>query len=71
MKLVVNKDVILDGLQKVQSIVGNRTTLPILYNVLFKAENNSVSLSTTDLEVSVRTSIEAKVSRGGATTLPA
>jgi len=71
MKLVVNKDVILDGLQKVQSIVGNRTTLPILYNVLFKAENNSVSLSTTDLEVSVRTSVEAKVSRGGATTLPA
>ena len=71
MKLVVNKDVILDGLQKVQSIVGNRTTLPILYNVLFQAENDKVTLSTTDLEVSVRTVVEAKVTRGGATTMPA
>ncbi len=71
MKLVVNKDVILSGLQKVQSIVGNRTTLPVLYNILLKAEKDSLSLSATDLEVSVRTSVEAKVTRSGGTTLPA
>jgi DNA polymerase-3 subunit beta len=71
MKLVVNKDVILDGLQKVQSIVGTRTTLPILYNVLFKAEDGNISLCATDLEMTVRTVVEAKVSRSGATTLPA
>jgi DNA polymerase-3 subunit beta len=71
MKLVVNKDVILDGLQKVQSIVGTRSTLPILYNILLKAEGSSIALTSTDLEMSVRTSVEAKVTRGGATTLPA
>ena len=48
MKLTVNKDVILEGLQKVQSIVGSRTTLPILYNVYFKAEKNSLTLTATD-----------------------
>ena len=71
MKLVVKKDVILEGLQKVQSIVGNRTTLPVLYNILLNAEKETLTLSATDLEVSVRTSVEAKVTRSGGTTLPA
>lgn len=71
MKLVVNKDVMLEGLQKVQSIVGSRTTLPILYNVYLKAEKDRLTLAATDLEVSVRTSVEAKITRQGGTTLPA
>jgi DNA polymerase-3 subunit beta len=71
MKLKVNKDVMLEGCQKVQSIVGTRTTLPILSNVLLTAEDDTLFLSTTDLEVSVRTSVDAKVTRAGATTLPA
>jgi DNA polymerase-3 subunit beta len=71
MKLTVNKDVLLEGLQHVQSIVGMRTTLPILYNVYLKAEKDRLTLTTTDLEVSVRTSVEAKIARAGGTTLPA
>lgn len=71
MKLLVEKAVILEALQKVQSIVGQRTTLPILSNVLIQAEGNTLSLMTTDLEVSVKTSIEADISESGATTLPA
>ncbi len=71
MKLVVNKDVILDGLSKVQSIVGARTTLPILYNVYWKADKERLTLTATDLEISVRTTVEAKISRTGGTTLPA
>ena len=71
MKLVVNKDVLLDGLQKVQAIVQTRTTLPVLYNVLLKAEEDKLWLTATDLEVTVRTSLFAKVSRTGGTTLPA
>lgn len=71
MKLTVNKDVILEGLQKVQSIVGSRTTLPILYNVHFKAEKDRLTLTATDLEVTVRTSVESKIARAGGTTMPA
>lgn len=71
MKLKVSKDVILDGIQRIQSIVGLRTTLPILQNILFKAEKEKLWLSATDLEVSVRTAVGADVGKAGATTLPA
>lgn len=71
MKLKVSKDVILEALQKIQSVVSMRTTLPILQNILVKAEKDKLWLSATDLEVSVRTGLAADVSRGGGTTLPA
>jgi DNA polymerase III subunit beta len=70
-KFKVSKDKILDGLQRVQNIVSTRTTLPILSNVLVQAGSGSVSLTTTDLDVGVRCSVEAEVSKAGATTLPA
>jgi DNA polymerase-3 subunit beta len=71
MKLTVGKDAILAALQKVQSIVSIRTTLPVLQNILFKADKEKLWLSATDLEVSVRTGVTATVGRAGATTLPA
>ncbi len=71
MKLKFQKDAIIEGLQKVQSVVSPRTTLPILSNVLFKADQKKLWLSATDLEVSVRTAVEAQVSKSGGTTLNA
>jgi len=71
MKFSIEKDQILEALQKVQSIVGQRTTLPILSNVLLEAGSGKLTLTTTDMEVSVRTSIEADIDEEGATTLPA
>jgi len=70
-KFKVAKDKILDGLQRVQNIVSTRSTLPILSNVLVQAASGSVSLTTTDLDVGVRCSVEAEVSKAGASTLPA
>jgi len=70
-KFRVAKDKILDGLQRVQNVVSTRTTLPILSNVLVQAGNNGLSLTTTDLDVAVRCSVEAEVSKAGGTTLPA
>ncbi len=71
MKLKVEKSAILEGLQRVQSIVNPRTTLPVLSNILFMAEEGKLWLSATDLEVSVRTALEADVIKPGASTLPA
>lgn len=71
MKLSVNRDAILDALSKVQSVVSTRTTIPVLSNVLFTAEKGRLVLSSTDLEVSVQTEMEADVSKVGSTTLPA
>jgi DNA polymerase-3 subunit beta len=71
MKFSIEKDQILEALQKVQSIVGQRTTLPILSNVLLEAGKGQLTLTTTDMEVSVRTMIDAEIHKDGATTLPA
>ncbi|MGI8480552.1 MAG: DNA polymerase III subunit beta, partial [Chthoniobacterales bacterium] len=71
MKLSVTKEKLLEGLQQVQNVVSSRTTLPILSNVLMQASGNEVHLTTTDLDVGVRGSCEAKVEKEGATTLPA
>lgn len=71
MKFSIEKDQILESLQKVQSIVGQRAALPILSNVLLEAENGKLTLTTTDTEVSVRTGIDADIVREGCTTLPA
>ncbi len=71
MKLTIEKSVLLEALQNVQSIVGQRSTLPILSNVLLKAEGETISLTTTDMEVCVKTSASADISDAGGTTLPA
>ena len=71
MKFSVSKDKLLEGLSTVQNVVSTRTTLPILSNVLLQASDGEIRLSTTDLDVGVRRSVEAQVERIGATTLPA
>jgi len=71
MKFSVSKEKLLEGLQTVQNVVSNRTTLPILSNVLLQANGSEVTLTTTDLDVGVRGSVEAAVDKPGATTLPA
>jgi DNA polymerase III subunit beta len=70
-KFRATKENILDGLQRVQNVVSTRTTLPILSNVLVQAGNNGLSFTTTDLDMAVRCTVEAEVSKAGATTLPA
>lgn len=70
-KFNITKEKILDGLQRVQNVVSTRTTLPILSNVLVQAGNNGLSLTTTDLDMAIRCTVEAEVSKAGATTLPA
>ncbi len=71
MKFTITKEAFLDGLQLVQHVVSNRTTLPILSNVLLEAEDGALRLTTTDLDVGVTGTVEAKVDKPGSTTLPA
>ena len=71
MKINITKEQIIAGLQAVQNVVSTRTTLPILSNVLIKADaKGRVEFTATDLDVTVACSVEAKVEKGGATTVP-
>ena len=70
MKLKVKKQDILAALSKVQAVVAPRPTIPVLANILFRAESGHLWLAATDLDVSVRAKLPADVIRGGATTVP-
>src|SRR3954468_13790522 len=70
MNLSIAKDQLIHGLQSVQNIVSSRTTLPILSNVLLRAEGNRLELTATDLDVTISCAVEATVAQPGATTLP-
>jgi DNA polymerase-3 subunit beta len=71
MKLSISKEQMIQGLQAVQNIVSTRTTLPVLSNVLLRAEENRLALTATDLDVTISSAVEAMVERTGAVTLPA
>jgi DNA polymerase-3 subunit beta len=71
MKLAITKEQFANGLQAVQNVIGSRSPLPILSNVLLQAEDNRLRLTATDLDVTVACTVEAKVERKRATTLPA
>jgi DNA polymerase III subunit beta len=70
MNLTISKEQIINGLQAVQNVVSTRTTLPILSNVLVRAENERVEFTATDLDVTVACAVEAKVKKPGASTVP-
>src|ERR1700693_313484 len=70
MNLTISKEQILSGLQAVQNVVSTRTTLPILSNVLMRAEGDQLEFTATDLDVTVSCGVKATVSRSGATTMP-
>jgi DNA polymerase-3 subunit beta len=71
MKLTVKRESFIQAIQKVINIIGNRSTLPVLANILLEAKNNTLTLTTTDLEIRITNSIEAQVEREGKTTIPA
>ncbi len=71
MKVTVERAELLKSLGHVHRVVERRNTIPILANVLIKADKGKLSMKATDLDLEVIDSIAAEVSPGGATTVPA
>jgi DNA polymerase-3 subunit beta len=75
MKLAIDKIDLLRGLGRIQAIVEKRNSMPILANVLLtasgKPEQGRLELAATDLEVGVRGSHAARVTKPGAITVSA
>jgi DNA polymerase-3 subunit beta len=71
MEFSVKKFDLLDELNLTQGVVERKTTIPILGNILCEASGNRITLTATDLELSIRTSCEAKVKKEGAGTIHA
>jgi DNA polymerase-3 subunit beta len=71
MEIVVSKFELLRELTATQGVVERKTTIPILSNYLFEASADKLSLTATDLDLSLRTSCNAKVKKDGSCTIPA
>ncbi len=71
MKLRIERDELLTGLQRVQGVVEKRNTMPILSNILLEARSDGVNIIATDLEIGMRGLYKAAVTQTGSVTLSA
>lgn len=71
MEISVSKAELLKELTATQGVVERKTTIPILSNFLFEAADGKLSITATDLDLSLRTSCAAKVKKDGSCTIPA
>ena len=71
MKFSCTRDNLHQGLSIVSHLSAKNLNLPILQNVLLKAEGGLLHLSSTNLEMAVRCSIRGKVEEPGECTIPA
>jgi DNA polymerase-3 subunit beta len=72
MKITVERAVLLKALAHVQSVVERRNTIPILANVLLAAQEGTLRLTATDMEIAVVEEISGvQITRPGRTTAPA
>ena len=71
MRVTIERQDLLKSLNHVQSVVERRNTIPILSNLLVRADGTGIQLSATDLDIEVVETSSAEVAQAGATTAPA
>jgi DNA polymerase-3 subunit beta len=71
MKITVERADLLRSLSHAHRVVERRNTIPILANVLIRAEKSKLSFKATDLDLEVIEVISGEVAQPGATTVPA
>ena len=65
MEFHINKEPFLKALSRIQTVVERRNTMPILGNALIETANGGITISATDLEVSLRTTCTAEIADEG------
>jgi len=71
MKLTIDRMSLLRPLGHVQSVVERRNTIPILANVVLRAEDGQLSLTATDMDMDIATEVGCAVATSGTTTMSA
>ena len=71
MKFSIAQTEFFDALQVVSSAVPNRTTLPVLSNILLEASGDRIEMRATDLDLAISTTARANVKDPGTLTVPA
>ena len=71
MKFDTTKEILVKGIQDVQNAINPKTTLPILSNILIEMGKDNISLTATDLDIGITSTIQVKPGTEGAITVPA
>lgn len=71
MRVTLEQSNLLKSLGHVYRVVERRNTIPILSNVLLRADGNELHLKATDLDLEIFEKAPANVEQAGATTVPA
>jgi len=71
MKFSIQREVFLQPLSQVVGVVERRQTLPVLANFLLVAREGRLSVTGTDMEVELISSVDANISQDGEITVPA
>ncbi len=71
MEIKANSSDLLKALNHIHGIVEVRHTLPILSNIVLSAENNELSLSSTNLDIFCSDKIDAEIVNSGEISVPA
>lgn len=71
MKLQVTQENLNRALGTVARVANARNPLPVLANVLIRADNNQLSIAATNLDIAITQYVGAKISDGGSITVPA
>lgn len=70
MKFTIVRSKFLEGLKSVQNIVVSKGSLPVLQNVLLNVSGGVLTMTTTDLDISIVCEVGCETVEEGATTLP-
>jgi DNA polymerase-3 subunit beta len=71
MKIVTSQEILHQPLSLLSRYVSARPALPVLANILIEAQHDTVTLSATNLDVTIKATISATVEQEGSTTIPA
>ncbi|MBF0178137.1 MAG: DNA polymerase III subunit beta [Magnetococcales bacterium] len=67
----VEREPFLKALSRIQSVVERRNTMPVLGNVLLEVDGNTLTVTATDTEIALRSTMACEVTEPGGITLPA
>jgi DNA polymerase-3 subunit beta len=70
LKITCSRDELIRQLAIVSRAASTRTAVQVLAGILLRSENGKLDLSATDMEISLRTSLEAEVATEGAVVVP-
>ncbi len=71
MDLMIQKEILVNGIQTVQNAITQKSSLPVLSNVLLETDEKELKLTATDLDIGICSMLPVTSSQSGAVSVPA